>query len=53
MENNIIIPAKLAAALLMACSNIDEIITTGSITDDVLSELKYLQPYLDEFAMQL
>ncbi len=43
------IPAETAAALVMACVAIDDLLCTGKLTADIREELEIIQPYLDNF----
>jgi len=44
------VPPETAAALLLACVAIEDIVASGSITPELLDELNYLRPQLNEFA---
>lgn len=46
---SITIPAETAAAVLMACVAIDDILQAGTVTGDILEELNYIQPYLQDY----
>ena len=41
--------AKTEAALILACTAIDQLLDTGVLTEDIREELEYLQPELDKF----
>lgn len=43
------IPPETVAALIMACTDIDEILQTGELTTDIMEEFEYLQPELQNF----
>lgn len=49
MRKSIEIPVETAAALLMACTAIEDILTTGKLTEDITNELTHIQPYLNGF----
>ena len=49
MRKSIEIPVETAAALLMACTAIEYILSTGTLTEDITDELKHIRPYLDGF----
>lgn len=46
---NIEMPAETAAALVLACTAIENILYTGKLTEDITDELKHIQPYLTRF----
>lgn len=48
MRKSIEIPVE-TAALVMACTAIEDILITGTLTEDITDELKHIQPYLDGF----
>ena len=43
------LPPETVAALIMACTDIDEILQTGELTPDIMEEFEYLQPELQSF----
>ncbi len=49
MKKTMEIPIETAAALVLACTAIDDILLAETLTDDIASELKHLQPYLNNF----
>lgn len=49
MRKSIEIPVETAAALVMACTAIEDILITGTLTEEITDELKHIQPYLDGF----
>ena len=49
MRKSIEIPVETAAALVMACTAIEDILITGTLTENITDELKHIQPYLDGF----
>lgn len=52
MRNMINIPVHTASALLMACVDVADIIESESVTPEILDELKFLQPFLEDFMAQ-
>ncbi len=40
------IPVETAAALLMACVAIEDVLQIGQLTDDIKDELNAIRPYL-------
>ncbi len=43
------LPSETVAALIIACTDIDEILQTGGLTPDIMEEFEYLQPELQNF----
>jgi len=41
--------ASTEAALILACTAIDQLLDAGALTPDIREELEYLQPELDKF----
>ena len=49
MRKTIEIPVETAAALVMACTAIEYILTTETLTEDIKDELTHIQHYLNGF----
>lgn len=50
MKRSVEIPVETAATLVMACAAIDDILTLGELTEDIVDELREIQPFLNNFA---
>lgn len=49
MKKVVEISAETAAALVMACTAIEDILCNGELTEETAEELRYLQPQLNDF----
>ena len=49
MKTTIEIPVETAAALILACIAIEDILTLKALTEDIKDELTHIRPYLNGF----